>query len=138
MKSTERNTAKVRADSLCQVEISVSDTSASADFYNKVFGWARVPAYMQDYLMLDTGSAQIGVALVPGLEGSKAQQMATIYFRVESRACAEEISSASALLSSHRPPKPKTLPGFGKVHFLVDLDGQRWGLFVDEESSSES
>lgn len=125
----------VEPKNLCQIEISVSDLKASAKYYKDVFGWKAVPAYIHNYLVLEVGDAGFGVSLVaPGApKDERFHQRNTLYFRVESEARAIEIASfSSAFHQRKNDSKPKTLPGFGKVFNIYDPDGNKWGLFVDE------
>ena len=127
----------IEPKNLCQIEISVSDLKASAKYYEDVFGWKAVPAYIHNYIVLDVGDAGFGVSLVASkaLEDGDFQQRNTLCFKVESEARALELTAySSAFNQSKNDQKPKTLPGFGKVFNVYDPDGNKWGLFVDEDS----
>ena len=121
-------TVFVTPDSLCQIEIYVSSLGVSLEFYEKVFGWKKVPAYMHNLCVLDVKDSKIGVALVPSI--TKANQKSTLFFRVESAADVEQILKIAEKLTGKKPKRGRFLPGFGTVTYVIDPDGHRLGLFT--------
>ena len=124
----------ISPDSLCQIEIYVSELKTSLEFYEKVFGWKKVPAYIHNLCVLDVNSSKVGVALVPSK--LKAAQKSTFYFSVESSEIIEAVISEAKSLTGRSSREEKTLPSFGRVSYVIDPDGHRIGLFVPENGAA--
>lgn len=115
---------------LCQIEIYVSDIGKSLRYFKEVFGWEKVPAYIHNLCVLDVGDAEFGISLVP--LKLKAAQKLTLYFKIDSIDQIKKMKKASEKISQKEIPDEKNLPSYGRVHFIVDPDGHRFGLFCPE------
>ncbi|MEZ4743622.1 MAG: VOC family protein [Bdellovibrionota bacterium] len=115
---------------LCQIEIMVSDLDRSLLFYDKVFGWKAVPAYIYNYVVLDVPeSCPFGVSLIPDNEVSKSFGTRVIlYFEVNNSRSVVEL----AYQYGGKKILEKKLPGYGRTVQLSDPDGQIFGLYIPQ------
>ncbi len=121
---------------LCQIEIVVQDLRRSIDFYEAVLGWACVPAEMHDYAVLTVpDDCPYGISLVPAKRDDKPTEeryasRATLYFRVqEPKTIAQRAKEFGGAVIFG----PKKLPGYGLCYQIADPDGQRLGLFGEQD-----
>lgn len=122
----------ISPESLCQIEILVSDLSSSIRYFEEVFGWKRVPAYIHNLCILDVKNSKIGVSLIPVGSALTAGQKLTLYFQVESEKEIKRMMETSERLSGRKGPKYKHLPSYGKVFYICSKDGHKFGLFLGE------
>lgn len=121
----------VSPKNLCQIEIVVQDLKRSVDFYREVLGWARVPADIHDYAVLQVPEGcPYGISLVPSRVSATTAEnyasRATLYFQVENP---QAIADRAKEFGGAFVFGPKNLPGYGACYQIADPDGQRIGLF---------
>jgi predicted enzyme related to lactoylglutathione lyase len=120
----------IRPESLCQIEIRVSDLEKSISFYRHVFGWEPVPAHFHDYVVLAVPeSCSFGISLVPSRSESKdAGTGVNLFFKAEKP---EDIVKAAVLHGGKKLPS-RRMPGYGRVVQFADPDGQVFGIFLPD------
>lgn len=145
--------ARVKPSDLCQIEIFVGKLKPALEFYEKVFGWKKIPAYIHDLCVLDTGDSNIGLALIPkaSAKQSASQQSASKQIRLTFKiSCEKKLrtilenaaaynlhgnqDSSSDRASVGQQKKRKNVAGLGSVYFITDPDGHELGLFVRKTS----
>ena len=118
---------------LCQIEIKVTDIDRSLSFYEKVFGWVRVPADIHEYHVLKVPEEwPFGVSLVPTKVLNPSNSVVN-YFHT---------NSVQTVLDDARKNGgdvvfgPKILPGYGSLFHIKDPDGNTIGVFSEEKIKS--
>jgi len=110
---------------LCQIELAVSNVEAAISFYHNVFGWKLTDAKMHDYYILDVPqNCNFGIALVPKSSTSIKNSGITLYFNTNLRVQIEKLALSNGGHVSNRP----AIPGYKKITFIEDPDGNNFGL----------
>ncbi len=105
----------------------MSDAPARlAEFYGRLFGWARQDVPEMGYTMLQTGAGR-GIDGAVGQAGPGLPVGLTVYVQVPDveRALADATALGAAVLQA-----PSDVPGVGRFAVLTDPDGNRVGLWT--------
>jgi predicted enzyme related to lactoylglutathione lyase len=111
------------SNSVVWFELPAADTNRAREFYARLFGWTFERFDDQDYhLTYEAGGA---------VYGASGEQGVLAYFGVE------DIDAAIARVRElgGEAGEKQEVPGVGEYAHCSDLDGNRFGLYRQEESA---
>lgn len=119
---------------LCQIEIPMGDIPRTLTFYREVFGWVPAPIEIHSYFVMQIPEElPYGVSLVPQTFSSKKGPQITLYYEVDSESQREAIVKKAETWEGKSLGPARALPGYGSVQFILDPNGNRFGLFFGQK-----
>ena len=121
---------------IVHIEIPSSDSKASAEFYEKLFGWGIMRDEQMDYTMFSAGDGPGGGFTKIGGEWGQHVQVGHVLIYINSEDIEADLKQAETLGGSIVQPKME-IPETGWYGIFTDPTGNTIALYTDMQMQQE-